>query len=802
MDVRFKQKYIRLVRAGFEGLGHWWQSNPLNTGLTNLWLVIKGNGSIFLGTGLFRTLVEALLISSLFFISAANNVVISDYRLITLVFLPAGLVATGWSALRLQKVVPPKLKGWGRVGRLLVLTPAFGLLLGLLLVADCLLISLFYYPVQNLAAPALPSLFNLDATIAPQAKFVFSIFGIIIAGPDQFSSTTPTPVIVGVRLLIFALEVTLAFVVARTAVGLLAIPGGWLKRLAARRLLWQLTLSHFGVVLASFATAVACVILFIFPPSIYNRVPGVPASELPAYEARTLADSIARTQLVSGPVSTADLNSFLTFLTNNTINKNTSNIPLVNNLSNRVQQLVRGLQISGDTTLTLGNIAVTNSSGQVIASNNVSQFGPEVGGVTPTVKQPELQALVARSATGETDLSRLTVGKVQPAVLLAGAYPIKDRQGAVQSVVLVVEQPTIAFVNSSRLLLVLVVGSVFLLVAAFFISFFTLIVAFVFGYFLSKKLARKLETLAAAADALAIGNLDQRVQLTDQDEVGRLVSRFNLMAQRLQESQTNLEQEKQVAEQALQTKRDLVANVSHELRTPVSTIRAHVDWLLSVATETQPLEAEADTNSRVTLVQADDTELYQYLEIIGREAERLSAIIEDLLDLSQVEARRIKVELGAVSVAEVAQEIKQALGLMAQRERKITLILDLAPDLQPVWADRNRLTQILTNLTRNSINYTPAGGLVSIGAMMDGPHKVAVWVADTGMGIPTADLNRVFERFYRTDASRSRNTGGAGLGLAIVKALVEAMGGTITVESVENEGSKFTVILPTVEQTT
>ena len=265
------------------------------------------------------------------------------------------------------------------------------------------------------------------------------------------------------------------------------------------------------------------------------------------------------------------------------------------------------------------------------------------------------------------------------------------------------------------------------------------------------------------------------------------------MAYRLQQSQDNLEQEKHKAEQALQSKRDLIANVSHELRTPVSTIRAHVDWLLLTAEQTRLAAADAGSTP------LDRQELFNYLDIIERETVRLSALIEDLLDLSRIESQGPALAVEAVDVAALITEITHSLGLMAQRERKIKITLDLTEPLPSARADRTRLSLVLLNLTRNALNYTPAGGIISIGAAQADLSHVALWVADTGIGIAPAELPHVFERFYRTDASRSRHTGGAGLGLAIVRAQVEAMGGTIEVESVVDEGSKFTVRLPLAE---
>jgi two-component system phosphate regulon sensor histidine kinase PhoR len=127
-------------------------------------------------------------------------------------------------------------------------------------------------------------------------------------------------------------------------------------------------------------------------------------------------------------------------------------------------------------------------------------------------------------------------------------------------------------------------------------------------------------------------------------------------------------------------------------------------------------------------------------------------------------------------------------------------VRDIAPDLPLIVADRQRLGQVLLNLVRNAIAYTPTGGIVSISLRPEGPDKVVLSVADTGIGIPQEDLDRIFERFYRTDASRARTSGGFGLGLAIVRDLVGAMGGEIAVTSTVGEGSTFAVTLQAARQ--
>ncbi len=248
------------------------------------------------------------------------------------------------------------------------------------------------------------------------------------------------------------------------------------------------------------------------------------------------------------------------------------------------------------------------------------------------------------------------------------------------------------------------------------------------------------------------------------------------------------------AERSEQQRRELIVNVSHELRTPIASIRGHVESLM------MGLDRPADATANPP----PPAELRSYLGIIGREAERLGTLVDELLSLARSESGELQIVLAPVVPGEIVEEVYTSLAPLAKRERQITIVRDVAAELPPVVADRQRLTQVLLNLVRNAIAYTPTGGIVSIGLRPDGPDAVALTVADTGIGIPQEDLDRIFDRFYRTDASRARASGGFGLGLAIVRDLVAAMGGTVRVTSVVGEGSTFTVTLraapPRVEQ--
>ena len=219
-------------------------------------------------------------------------------------------------------------------------------------------------------------------------------------------------------------------------------------------------------------------------------------------------------------------------------------------------------------------------------------------------------------------------------------------------------------------------------------------------------------------------------------------------------------------------RRDFVANASHELKTPVAAVRVLAETLLTAL----PDDPEAGR---------------RFAERIAREAERLDVLVRDLLDLSRVERGTLDVE--PVDLVGLAKEVVGGYGDLAE-ERRIRLHSELRPQVS-MRGDRAQLGLLLSNLLDNALRHTPARGTVCV--RLDATESRAlIQVADTGEGIPAGELPRVFERFYRVDKARARQTGGTGLGLAIVRHVAEAHGGTVGVDSELGRGSTFTVSLP------
>jgi two-component system phosphate regulon sensor histidine kinase PhoR len=224
-----------------------------------------------------------------------------------------------------------------------------------------------------------------------------------------------------------------------------------------------------------------------------------------------------------------------------------------------------------------------------------------------------------------------------------------------------------------------------------------------------------------------------------------------------------------------QSRREFVANVSHELRTPLTAIKGYAETLLHGGL--------GDPGSAI-----------EFVRVIDRHAERLRLLIEELLDLAAVEQGRSNLSVEPTSAAEVAA---QAVGVVrpAAEAKRQDLVVDVPDDLPLCRADHDRLAQVLINLLDNAVKFTPDGGRIRIEARAAG-DRLSIAVSDTGPGIPTDDLGRVFERFYRVERSRDRRDGGTGLGLAIAKHLVQAMDGSIEAHSSLGSGSTFRISLP------
>jgi len=286
--------------------------------------------------------------------------------------------------------------------------------------------------------------------------------------------------------------------------------------------------------------------------------------------------------------------------------------------------------------------------------------------------------------------------------------------------------------------------------------------AIVAGVLLARRIARPLEGFVIAAQAVSNGNLRQRVPTEGGIfELNRLGEAFNIMTDNLQHSE--------------QARNAFLADVTHELRTPLTVIKGTAETLQDGAFD--------DHDGRVSL-----------LASMQRETDRLIRMVNDLLVLTRADAGALQLDLRPLDLAELAQSRCNQLAALAAR-RGVVVCVACGEGEACALGDSDRLVQVLDNLLDNAICHAPEGSAVTVTVRREG-EEVLSEVNDRGQGIPAEHLPFIFERFYRVDSSRNRNTGGAGLGLAIVRALVLAQGGSITAQSMEGEGTTITFRLP------
>lgn len=282
--------------------------------------------------------------------------------------------------------------------------------------------------------------------------------------------------------------------------------------------------------------------------------------------------------------------------------------------------------------------------------------------------------------------------------------------------------------------------------------------ALILAILLARSIVRPVEQLTSAARGMSEGNLQHRVTVRSPHEIGVLANAFNSMA----DSRLELEG----------LRRNLVNDVAHELRTPLSNLQGYLEVLRDGLTEPTP----------------------EILAVLHDESLLLNGLVSDLQEMALAEAGQLPLMRAPVEINEPIANAIDAIRPQADA-RHLTLESNLPDALPEVLVDASRLSQILRNLLRNAVTHTPPGGRVDIRASSTA-NIVEIAVRDTGHGIEPEHLPYIFDRFYRADPARARDTGGSGLGLAVVKNLVEAHGGTITVSSAVNAGSTFTFTLP------
>ena len=288
----------------------------------------------------------------------------------------------------------------------------------------------------------------------------------------------------------------------------------------------------------------------------------------------------------------------------------------------------------------------------------------------------------------------------------------------------------------------------------FYISLILLAAASLLSFLLARTFTRPIVDIEKAAAQMAEGDFSARIDVKQQDEIGQLAKTINYLGQQLS--------------QIDQMRKDLIANVSHELRTPLSLIRGY-----------------AETLRDVTGNDADKRE--KQLGVIIEEAERLSRMVDDILNLSRLQSGHFELNKSIFSVRNLAGNVAKRYDLLS-KQREVSIIMEMS-DEQLVEADAARIEQVLYNLINNAFNNTNAGGTITI-RDMDNGDSVRIEVMDSGSGIPEEEINRIWDRYYKADKSTGK-TVGSGLGLAIVKAILEAHGAAYGVESKKGAGTTF-----------
>lgn len=296
-----------------------------------------------------------------------------------------------------------------------------------------------------------------------------------------------------------------------------------------------------------------------------------------------------------------------------------------------------------------------------------------------------------------------------------------------------------------------------------------LLIGLAIGFFIFRMLTRRLDVIKATVKDFERGELNKRIPIKSNDEITDLSRSFNNMADTVVESMNEMKK-------ADKLRRDLVANVSHDLRNPLSSIQGYMETI----------QLKGDDLSR--------EDLQNYLEPVLANTKKLKRLIDDLFDLSKLDAENVTPNLEYISLAELVQDlVHQFTPIAEQNKIRINTIYPENPHAQ-IYADIGLLDRALSNLIHNAIQHTPQGGTVTIRSIQNG-KDISLEISDSGEGIPETDLPHIFDRFYQVDKSRS-NSRGAGLGLSIAQKILELHGAKITVQSLLNKGTTFKIVMP------
>ncbi len=402
------------------------------------------------------------------------------------------------------------------------------------------------------------------------------------------------------------------------------------------------------------------------------------------------------------------------------------------------ESYTKNLQTLAETTGT--EIFVINTKGELVASSVENYKGK--------IKETYTKSILE----GNTETFRGSINGVSSVSMLAVGCPIEYQGSVVGGVLVSVPMPQVS--QGREEVLKIFLWTVLLVI----------VIVAVLVYIVSKRISKPINKLNEAAKSIASGNFKQRVEVDEINEIGELSETFNYMAESIEQFENN--------------RNSFLANVSHDLRTPMTTITGFVEGVLD---GTIP-EDKRDW----------------YLSIVLDESKRLSRIVTDLFDVS-------KIEQGSINLDQKNFDINELVRLnIIKLEKRITdknvqLSVEFERDGIYVFADRDAISRVLMNLFENAIKFTQENGYIKI-RVGTKDSKAYVSVENSGIGIDEDELLHIFDRFYKTDKSRSLDKNGAGLGLYIVKGIVQAHGERVWAESVKNEYARFSFTMKLADQ--
>ena len=440
------------------------------------------------------------------------------------------------------------------------------------------------------------------------------------------------------------------------------------------------------------------------------------------------------------------------------------NRPAINDLNEDLQQITTG-EVPGFQDLSPVSasenplILIINNEGNIVASSD-----PQIPTMTTIQRLPvEIRETIARNQEldGAEDpqwnaLYSMTLFNERSVV----AYPIINNDNNVIGT-FVVQGGAVSFTLGQTRGEIFQQISVVFLQSLWIFAIPAVLVAIPFGMWRASTISSRLERLADVAERMERGELNTRLRVRKHDEIGRLAESFNTMAAQMDAND--------------RARKAFISNVSHELRTPVAIILGHAEQL-----KARP--------------EARDEGISSALDAIEMEGQMLVRLVDDLFTSAKLEENTLQLRPTTIELHTVVENVLATIRTSAWQDRKVSVESVVSPDLRPVKADEQRLQQIISNLVYNALRHTPAGGLVVVRAEQQGGF-MHVSVIDTGMGMDQVTAERVFSRYYQSERNK-RHGEGTGLGLSIVQQLVEAHGGTITVESVPGSGTTFTFTLP------